>query len=394
MIHIPFKTINENLFYERAKGAYKAINPVRLKGKEVKSVISGCYFPRNNSDPSKDLLLRMASKIPETTDEDSNILLVNDMGLQWVKYLYEKYNIKKFTILCVSNGYASEKAIKNILTHDVTRLWDMGDIEVTPVYFDEVKDKMFDLVIANPPYGMKNVLAKPIIKNLIPLCKEFICLAPAQAYSEVVSNIRLFEEAPPEAFEEANMQNLFIASLSSQTHNSFEGIEEVLLKEDPNYDLINTFNKYSKFKLNMGTISLASKKLNMDESRLFMITKWTPLDGVHLDEKSKDIQHNRFKKPIDWDCAAVTKAAIDKYIYFNSQLEFDNFCYWWYSNPKTGFTDLILKLIFKSSSMQVDMYKKLLPNINWSKNILYTDDYVLNQMGLKWNENRDGVEKI
>ena len=60
-----------------------------------------------------------------------------------------------------------------------------------------------------------------------------------------------------------------------------------------------------------------------------------------------------------------------------------------------GFTDLILKLIFKSSSMQVDWYKKLLPNIDWSRtDVIYNDEYVLSQMGLKWNETKDGVEKL
>lgn len=233
MIHIPFKTINENLFYERAKGAYKTINPVRLKGKEVKSVVSGCYFPRNPSDPSKDLLLRMASKIPETINENSNILLVNDMGLQWVKYLYEKYNIKKFIILCVSNGYASEKAIKNILTHDVTRLWDMEDIKVTPVYFDEVKDKMFDLVIVNPPYTLG--LANPIIRNLPKLAKAGVLLFPESLSSSLGKGLPESRDALAPTlnnieywgteFDDASLPTpLCIYSFgTSSNHYSFEG---------------------------------------------------------------------------------------------------------------------------------------------------------------------------
>ena len=36
-----------------------------------------------------------------------------------------------------------------------------------------------------------------------------------------------------------------------------------------------------------------------------------------------------------------------------------------------------------------------IPNIDWSRtDVNYTDEYVLNQMGLKWNENKDGVEKL
>ena len=342
------------------------------------------YFGYPNQIP--DLLI---DKIPSDTNYNSKIAIVNDFGLEVISKLIE-LGYSNLYILCTEEN----DKLYSIIEYMVEKEFNFSRDRIVRLTNINMNDK-FDLVIENPPYGMKNVLAKPIIKNCLEISNEVICLAPAQAYSEVVNNIGGFEESETAAFEDAEMQNLFIATLSKKNNNSIEDIETLLLSNDSNYHLIYNFNKNSNFNLNMGTISSFARKLNMDENRLFMITKWTPLDGVHLDEKSKDIQHNKFKVPIDWECTAVTKAAIDKYIYFNSQIEFDNFCHWWYSNPKVGFTDLILKLIFKSSSMQVDWYKKLLPNIDWSRtDVTYTDEYVLSQMGLKWNENKDGVERL
>lgn len=379
MIHIPFKTINENLFYERAKGAYKAINPVRLKGKEVKSVVSGCYFPRNNSDPSKDLLLRMASKIPESINENSNILLVNDMGLQWVKYLYEKYNIKKFTILCVSNGYASEKAVKSILTHDVTRLWDMGDIEVTPVYFDEVKDKMFDLVIMNPPFFIGNDITSSTMK----ICKEAICLMPISKYRKgnLVSLIEDIQIEDPKAFDGlAIPENMAIAHLKKGLKGSLTYQDLELMSFDPLWRAFYEENLKltPSWEWVDGNISKISKEFNPN---YFYLTVRTIVDGVHKTPNCADYKMNFLHQ-----YTYTTEIAVAK---FKSKKERDNIVNFWYNSN-------IMTPICKGTRKQGGSGTSpiFLPRIDWSKDILYTDDYVLNQMGLKWNEKKDGVEKI
>lgn len=361
MIHIPFKTINENLFYERAKGAYKAINPVRLKGKEVKSVVSGCYFPRNNSDPSKDLLLRMASKIPESINEASNILLVNDMGLQWVKYLYEKYTIKKFTILCVSNGYASEKAVKSILTHDVTRLWDMGDIEVTPVYLDEVKDKMFDLVIANPPYGDHTALGNRIVKELIPISKTQIIIMPYKGWktNNIFKHIEDLELVEDNLFEEASISDLAIVKSGSRIKNK-DWMEDIIINRivDPSlkeFYLLN-YEKNLKspiFSIHFGT---TSKTLDYDPLKFF-ITYWTPSNGVHSEENSKDILFN-----LNHSSVRMSGSNTDCYLKFKSELEVQNLINFWYNN---SIVDILLKGIGQNISTN-DTVKLFIPNIDWS----------------------------
>ena len=361
MIHIPFKTINENLFYERAKGAYKAINPVRLKGKEVKSVVSGCYFPRNNSDPSKDLLLRMASKIPESINEASNILLVNDMGLQWVKYLYEKYTIKKFTILCVSNGYASEKAVKSILTHDVTRLWDMGDIEVTPVYLDEVKDKMFDLVIANPPYGDHTALGNRIVKELIPISKTQIIIMPYKGWktNNIFKHIEDLELVEDNLFEEASISDLAIVKSGSRIKNK-DWMEDIIINRivDPSlkeFYLLN-YEKNLKspiFSIHFGT---TSKTLDYDPLKFF-ITHWTPSNGVHSEENSKDILFN-----LNHSSVRMSGSNTDCYLKFKSELEVQNLINFWYNN---SIVDILLKGIGQNISTN-DTVKLFIPNIDWS----------------------------
>lgn len=364
MIHIPFKTINENLFYERAKGAYKAINPVRLKGREAKNVVSGCYFPRNFSDPSKDLLLRMASKIPETTGEDSNILLVNDMGLQWVKYLYEKYNIKKFTILCVSNGYASEKAIKNILTHDVTRLWDMGDIEVIPVYFDEVKDKMFDLVIANPPYGDHASLGNRIVKELIPISKTQVILMPYRGWkaNNIFKYIEDLELMENNLFEGAYISDLAIVRSGSEIRNE-DWMQDIIINKVVDSSLrefyLLNYEKNLKdpiFETCFNKSIRQSTLLDYDPLKFF-ITYWTPFDGVHSEENSKDIIFNIKQSPV-----RMSGSNTDCYLKFKSKLEVQNLIKFWYNNPVV---DVLLKGIGQSISTN-DTIKLFIPNIDWN----------------------------
>lgn len=52
-------------------------------------------------------------------------------------------------------------------------------------------------------------------------------------------------------------------------------------------------------------------------------------------------------------------------------------------------------MLIKGLRKKSGTVKPALPKIDWSRtDVEYTDEYVLEQMGLKWNENKDGVEKL
>lgn len=356
-----FKSIKEELFYLLAKESYKCITPIGIKRGEIKKLISGYFFPRDFSDPSKDLLLRMASKIPESINENSNILLVNDMGLQWVKYLYEKYSIKKFTILCKSNGYASEEAIKLLLNNHIARLWDMGDIEVTPVYLDEVKDKMFDLVIANPPYGDHTALGNKIVKELISISKTQVILMPYKGWktNNIFKHIEDLELVDDISFEEASISDLAIVKSDSEVRNK-DWMEDIIINRivEPSLKEFYLLNYEKNLKSPIFSIHFGATSKNLEYDPLkFFITYWTPLDGVHSEENSKDIIFN-----LNHSSVRMSGSNTDCYLKFKSELEVQNLINFWYNNSIVG---ILLKGIGQSISTN-DTVKLFIPNIDWS----------------------------
>ena len=127
-----------------------------------------------------------------------------------------------------------------------------------------------------------------------------------------------------------------------------------------------------------GNISKISKEFNPN---YFYLTVRTIVDGVHKTPNCADYKMNFLHQ-----YTYTTEIAVAK---FKSKKERDNIVNFWYNSN-------IMTPICKGTRKQGGSGTSpiFLPRIDWSKDILYTDDYVLSQMGLKWNERKDGVEKI
>lgn len=248
----------------------------------------------------------------------------------------------------------------------------------------------FDLVIENPPYGQRALLANEINKNLLHISDEVICLAPPKAFVGVECYIDSIDASIENLFENAKLRNLAICRFGKKYYRSDKKLEYEILKDNLNYNLIYNYNK-DKQQLSIQTARSVSVKDRDIDDKFFFITGWTPLDGVHIQSDAADIKHNIYGEKIVWDKINGE----DKVIRFNSNIEMYNFTKWWYSNPKTGLADLLISLINLTSRNNKEIYQKVLPAIDWSRtDVEYTDEYVLSQMGLKWNENKDGVEKL
>ena len=333
--------------------------------------------------PSQILIDKLISKIPSNTvDKNSVIAVINDFGLEVISQL-QVLGYTNLILLCTE----SDDKLYNIIKYMVEKEFNFTRIERLQ---DMRIDDKFDLVIANPPYGYQNCLARKIIKECLDISDTNIFLCPLKSFDFIEHNIISLDKVSADFFDDAKIRELSICEFSRKTFNEEITLESLIMKNNTSFYLIKDFN-LTKNKLNIKNCVRSTYANNYQDDCLFLITTWTPLDGVHVDDSAKDIQHNIYKKQLDW-----TKLdSVDKVIIFNNVVEKDNFTYWWYSNPKSGLADFIISFINKLSINTCDVFTMVLPAIDWSKtDVTYTDEYVLSQMGLKWNENKDGVEKL
>lgn len=390
-----FKNLSEKEIEQYAVNvAYPAITPFTIKkGNKVDSNISGGHFPL----PILGKMFNSVDKIlSNKTVKEAYNLLINDLGLQWVHKLNKEFGLTKFYMLCVDTANVSKEYIKALILDTCRNIFDMEDIEVVPVYLHELGDTLkminrdkFDLVIANPPYGYKNKLCKDINKEILYIANEAVVLCPLDGFIPVENYLTSLTEVAADSFDDALPPNLYIATYNEKSFDKNISISEYISREYPDIKVFKEANKKLSQDLFLGSLH-SLKQLQPADSLLFMIQCWAT-NGVSVGDKAKDVRHNIYKEPIDWKYADTA----DKYIKFNCDASFNNFTYWWYSNKKSGLTNLILFWLNKLGTNSIESFKDFLPRIDWSRtDVEYTDEYVLSQMGLKWNENKDGVEKL
>lgn len=375
------KKLTEEEIDNNAPFFYKCCRAVNEK-------ISGNYFP-------PEIKNKMYSKIENKLSENSKILLINDLGFQWVKCLYERKGIKEFYILCVNNSYkTADKFYKFIVAN--LKFFNMYDIKVIPVYMDEVKEMVkkngkFDICIANPPYGNHGALGNRIAEEALQNSKEVIFLMPLKSWKtnnifNYIDDVCMIND---KIFDNVDIADLAIAKASLKPNPKTNNWTNNVIF---NYIVKDKFSKFYKINYNSHqnnscfTITFGRDRKDLEyDPKKFFITYWTPNNGIHIDEKSKDIQYNIYHNIVN-----MSGSNTDSYITFKNPKEVENLCKWWYNEK---LPNMLLKNLGQSICTN-DTIKMFIPNIDWSQNVEYTDEYVLSQMGLKWNENKDGVETI
>lgn len=248
-------------------------------------------------------------------------------------------------------------------------------------------DMDFDIIIANPPYEMGNQITKNILDNIS--FDTYVNLMPLAGYKsdklfQHVSNMELID---PALFEDAKItDNLNIAILKSEKCNDIEWEDFEIESFDPKFKFAYDFIVKSRKNLFYQILPNMPNKYNVEENILqfdskidFMITTRTAHDGVHSSKDSWDIRWNINKELV---------STLSYMIRFPNMAAKENFCKFWYNKK------LSQKLIKGLNKDSGNVYAAI-PNIDWSRtDVEYTDEYVLEQMGLKWNENKDGVEEL
>ena len=272
----------------------------------------------------------------------------------------------------------------------------------------------FDLVIANPPYGLNNSIAKKIIPVVLSQTKDLVVLVPKNTYKskaclDHVKKLSIVDNV----FEDAAVQNLSIALLNRDYTNTEITMESISLspKQLQLATAIREYNKthskpYNRLKFSGAPIGnkmektiekaalsgicdylkpIADMKLKdaRDAGLFFVTTVWTPSNGVHTSHAHDWTYNLEGKWDPDWD----RMCPINAFVFLNKQ-ERDNFSKWWYSclereqgkKLRSGLTNACLDLCRDAISSGGSGYEIYFPNIDWSHP--HTDKEILKEIGL------------
>lgn len=308
---------------------------------------------------------------------DKSILLIGQFDHDWVASFAINNNV------CIMHDSAEQQhQYKCTIIND--------SIEYIKNFEELINlDMDFDIIIANPPYDMGNQITKNILDNVS--FDTYVNLMPLSKYksNKLFQHVHGMELIDPSLFEDAAItDNLNIAILKSEKCNDIDWFKFEINSFDPKfkpvYDFISNSQKTYEY------LSLPKFPFNPDVSIDFMVTMRTVQNGTHRTSDCADYPFNVLniydakQLPIDitynrYSCA---------FLRFKSETEKRNFSNFWYNGE---LMNCLLKGLHKASGVAYPA----IPNIDWSRtDVEYTDEYVLEQMGLKWNENKDGVERL
>lgn len=356
-------------------------------------------------------------KQPKSANTYANLFIqeisdnVENVCLLFIGHLETIYNILvakpsvNFTVIDGSDTTEALPYIYNGANLKESITFEDGWCEANDTFIEglhSIFDNMsFDLVIANPPYGLHNSIAKKIMHTVLKTAKDSIWLVPKNTYKDKelwkkVKDIRLVENC----FADASVQNLSIAKLDCEFCNteSFENLKlskkQIQVKDAVlNYNISHKTTSFyipyasgKESKIVRDVLNIESKE-NLKEAflsgKLFFMTQWTPFDGVHLSDESEDIQAN-LKNSIDWNKKGLQMHAF----YFEKAVQKTNFSNWWYScnsnqsdkKSRIGLTNFILSILRDARSANGGGYDEFFPHLDWSHP--WTDKEILKEIGL------------
>ena len=283
---------------------------------------------------------------------------------------------------------------------------------------------MFDLIIANPPYGKSSSLAQQIIDIVRACAKQSIWLVPVNTckYDKILKScesVNILSRADSSLFEGATTGRLSLLKISPKTNNSSLVYEDLILSTldkklielrkatkaynekigtksiytiDGNYLLKKydkTLKEASKQTLPKTFESIANRNVKdlKDEGYCFYNTVRSAVDGVHF----TDGYDRRYNFEGIWDNKVDTAHSGDL-LCFESKEARNNFRDWWYSCTKKyankvecnrrGLTNMYLTLLGNCVSLSagIGYYIDYFPQVDWSHP--WTDQEILKELGL------------
>ena len=309
--------------------------------------------------------------------QNTKIGVLDDFGFQMINFLIKVKNVP------LQNIYFLVSEEDPIVFERINKWYsNFVENEILPYY--NINDMSFDLIIANPPYGNKGTLAADILDKTADLGKECVFLTPKTSFRYVEKTT--FEKygsfsdffRGEDFFEGASFTSkLVISHKSNQTKNPFKDYEDFasshckLYKSYRSFQLKNETD-IKEIRLTFSTWHFTDEQVkdftkNLPRERISVATHRNVSDGVHINEKSFDIQYNLkgadFRKQTD--CIAYE---------FKTKEERDNFTNWYYSTGKSGLAEYLSRLVSYGGVVLHIWF----PHIDWSYE--RTDENIISEL--------------
>ena len=258
---------------------------------------------------------------------------------------------------------------------------------------------MFDLIIANPPYGKSSSLSRKIVNTLLEnkVAKEYIVLAPPRSFLDTLGKVVEFENKglTSDLFDipAANGIRVYCTKYTNNDVNKYSEFDlrfyDKKLKRlaaavhrynKEHETFIDTYYEYGG--LSWKTLNYLSTEIKkgLDPNRIFLIPYFTPRNGVQWGECG---DHNNGVKL--WDFEKDRSSALAIVLKENYKKYFNEYFYKYYEDKERRVNGLLNQFLMCirlgwSDSPGVEAYLEYLPNLDWSKS--WTDLEILKELGL------------
>lgn len=232
----------------------------------------------------------------------------------------------------------------------------------------------FNLVLSNPPFQVGNKIAQTSLK----VAKQSVFLVPLNSLEAkgVYKNVKKFNLIDTALFSDAYLSRNTGIAVLDPTYKLGD-IEELKdLTRDPAMLPIYIYiREHSPTYKNYLYAAKASRpELNINPKTWFKVTHQAVVDGVHSTDPANDR---------DWNIHSNDTDSYDgsNCIFYDmgSEKAKVNITHWWYYKGKKGLANALLTGLRK----RLTTNKEMMPCIDWNKDVEYTDEYVLSEMGFE-----------
>ena len=131
-----------------------------------------------------------------------------------------------------------EKLVKGeyFWAQDKDGKWEFNYPDFLKSFFENGEKRMFDLIIANPPYGKGGNLAKEISKTMLKVADIVVCLQPTSCAKYLLENLQFIENLGPiDNYFTTNAKGLgtklSIFEMTSIKQNIYKSFDDVILDD-------------------------------------------------------------------------------------------------------------------------------------------------------------------
>ena len=261
---------------------------------------------------------------------------------------------------------------------------------------------MFDLIIANPPYGRSGNLARKIVNTLQFKTKELSLLTIAQGCKDVYRYATTVSLNDQKAFEDMWIPTIVTHLDFSKSSNCFENFETYRLSSDPKklkfYEAVQQYNKLRKSNIEyLGQLITPEnrKRFQDDSSSLFTIAFYSASPHHRISspilKRAEDVQYNLCSKVINWGKPSSVLA-----LHIPNKDQWIGFKNFWYGisekNPQGwksiksqegSLVSFILDCAYciGGTTPSLSKYQMFIPNLDWSQD-WSSDEKILVELGL------------